>query len=146
MKIQINQTAWDVIKKDAEATFPHECCGFLFGHEQKNAREITIATVVDNTRQENRERRFEISAIDYMKAEHYALENHLKLLGVYHSHPQHPAIPSEYDSTHALPYFSYVIVSVIDGKSEAVTSWRLNEQKQFDEEQINSENLIHLLF
>jgi proteasome lid subunit RPN8/RPN11 len=62
-----------------------------------------------------------------MKAEQYALLYDTTLIGVYHSHPQHPAIPSEHDLKQALPFFSYIIVSVLDGKSDNLFSWRLNE-------------------
>ena len=73
-----------------------------------------------------------------MKAERFALENDLTLLGVYHSHPNHPAIPSEHDLKQAVPYFSYLIASIYDGKFKEITSWQLNEEsKQFKEEPIH---------
>ena len=76
--------------------FPDECCGFLLGVEHSDGtRIISKIKEVDNARPGDKRRRFEISGRDYMQAEKFALENDLALLGVYHSHPNHPAIPSE---------------------------------------------------
>lgn len=125
-----------VVVNDSETTYPHECCGFLYGDDKGNYRVLTYSEEVHNTREENRERRFEISGKDYMKAEQYADEHGLTLLGVYHSHPDHPAVPSEYDLRHALPYFSYIIASVKKGKVEVIRSWKLNEEGRFEEEQV----------
>lgn len=134
-EIILNEESKQVMLDDALEAYPHECCGFLYGQED-GTREITEAVVVNNTREENRERRFEISPLDYMRAEEYADTHNLKLLGVYHSHPDHPAVPSEYDRIHALPYFSYIIVSVRKRKVAAVNSWRLNDDGKFDEEKV----------
>lgn len=120
---------------DAVQAFPDECCGFLFGREAED-RVITRITVVQNAKEGDKRRRFEIAAADYLAAERYAEENKLSLLGVYHSHPNHPAIPSEHDRQAAQPYFSYIILSVIDGQHAGTRSWRLNEQQQFEEEEI----------
>jgi len=121
---------------DAVNTFPDECCGFLFGIEKGNDRFITDILIVNNAKEGDKKRRFEISAKDYLKAERYADENGLQLLGIYHSHPNHPAIPSEHDRVAAQPWFSYVIVSVLEKKLGRIRSWRLNEEQQFEEEQI----------
>jgi len=121
---------------DAVNTFPDECCGFLFGIEKGNDRFITDILIVNNAKEGDKKRRFEISAKDYLKAERYADENGLQLLGIYHSHPNHPAIPSEHDRIAAQPWFSYVIVSVLEKKLGRIRSWRLNEEQQFEEEEI----------
>jgi len=121
---------------DAVNTFPDECCGFLFGIEKGNDRFITDILIVNNAKEGDKKRRFEISAKDYLKAERYADENGLQLLGIYHSHPNHPAIPSEHDRVAAQPWFSYVIVSALEKKLGRIRSWRLNEEQQFEEEQI----------
>jgi proteasome lid subunit RPN8/RPN11 len=120
---------------DAIQSFPDECCGFLFGREAED-RVITLITVVNNAKEGDKRRRFEIAPGDYLTAERFAEENKLLLLGVYHSHPNHPAIPSEHDRIAAQPYFSYIILSVIDGQYAGMRSWRLSEQQQFEEEQI----------
>jgi proteasome lid subunit RPN8/RPN11 len=126
-----------LLTDDALDSFPDECCGFLFGREERDGTRIVIdILVVDNSKQGDKTRRFEISAVDYMTAERHALLNDWTLLGIYHSHPRHPAIPSEHDRVAAQPYFSYVIISVMDEDTIEIRSWLLNEGQQFEEEKI----------
>jgi proteasome lid subunit RPN8/RPN11 len=123
------------MKAHALTTFPDECCGFLYGTEQADSsRMITKILEVNNSKTGDKKRRFEISGKDYMLAEKFALDNDVLLLGIYHSHPGHPAIPSEHDRVAALPYFSYVILSVTPGNIDHIRSWQLNELSQFEEE------------
>jgi proteasome lid subunit RPN8/RPN11 len=136
MKLRITKETYSIIKNDALSAYPHECCGFLFGKETDEYRIITHALPVVNSQQENKNRRFEIASTDYMKAEQFADENQLTLLGVYHSHPDHPAIPSEHDLKQALPFFSYIIVSVRKGHLDKMLSWRLNDKGKFAEEKM----------
>jgi len=135
MEVIVIDTVKLIIEDDAQKAYPHECCGFMYGKEENDKRIITRAEPVNNTKEENRERRFEISPLDYMKAEEYADSNELILLGVYHSHPEHPAVPSEHDLKVAMPYFSYVIVSVKKAKAVNFRSWRLSDGK-FEEEKV----------
>lgn len=115
--------------------FPNEGCGFLLGRTVSGERMVTEVRPVRNAQEGDQRRRFLIDPVDYIRAENYALEQDLELLGIYHSHPQHPAIPSEHDLKQAVPGFSYVIASVMDGKPVKVTSWRLNEVgSAFEEE------------
>ncbi len=135
-KISISPEARELMIKDGKDTFPNECCGFFYGQDGE-VREITLAKEVINSKEGDQRRRFEISPLAYMKAEQYALENNLTLLGVYHSHPNHPAVPSVHDLAKAMPYFSYIIVSVMEGEFNVLRSWRLNEEKgEFEEETI----------
>src|SRR5690349_20753444 len=97
----------------ATATYPDECCGFFFGSETGELRLVEDACAVVNSKEGDKRRRFVISPKDYMDAEKYPLENNLAFLGIYHSHPEHPAIPSEHDRKAAQPYFSYIILSVM---------------------------------
>ena len=80
------------------------------------------AVPVENSKEGDQRRRFEISPLEYMKAERFAIENQLQLLGVYHSHPDHPAIASQHDLAVAMPYFSYIIISVINKKRADIKS------------------------
>ena len=137
MKLTINKSANEIMQQHAIELFPDECCGFLYGHETDEVRTIELAVPVVNSKDGDKKRRFEISPLDYMKAEQYALQNNIGLLGVYHSHPQHPAIASEHDLKQAMPYFSYVILSVMDAKIADIKSWKLNEENTiFIEEEI----------
>ncbi|MBT9138871.1 MAG: hypothetical protein DDT31_01450 [Syntrophomonadaceae bacterium] len=121
-RIHITIQVKEDILDDALISFPNECCGFLFGRDKKGERFI------------NRQRRFEISPLDYLKAEQFALDNHLELLGVYHSHPNHPSIPSEHDRISAQAFFSYVIIAVRESSFVSLQSWQLNEEFIFEEE------------
>lgn len=132
--LYIDEKVQEVLKFDAERTFPDECCGFLFGKEDGSKRFVTGILIVDNAKDGDKRRRFEISSKDYMAAEKYALENNLDLLGVYHSHPNHPAEPSEHDRVAAQPYFSYLILSVLNGNFDYQRSWLLNDNSLFEEE------------
>lgn len=114
-------------------TYPSECCGFFYGTEHPE-RIIILSKPVDNSQNGEKNRRYQISSLDYMKAEQFAIQSHLTLLGVYHSHPDHPAIPSDFDIQHALPFFSYLIVSIANKEAKEMRSWRLNEERKFVEE------------
>jgi proteasome lid subunit RPN8/RPN11 len=140
--IIIEPRARQLMTDDAVRTFPDECCGFLFGIEKEDDRIATDILVVTNAKEGDRRRRFEISPKDYMKAEQYADENNLQLLGIYHSHPNHPAIPSEHDRAAAQPWFSYVIISVLEKKVGLIRSWKLNEEYHFIEEKIHNYQFI----
>lgn len=140
--IRLEPDAREVIRKDAEKAFPEECCGFVYGKEEEDQRIINQAIPVVNSKAGDKKRRFEIAPADYLKAERFADENGLSLLGVYHSHPQHPAYPSEHDRAQALPWFSYLIISVIDGKSSELNSFQLDPEHQFVEEQLFQEHHI----
>jgi len=135
-----------LLTEDAVNTFPDECCGFLFGREETDGTRLVIdILVVDNSKAGDKTRRFEIAPIDYMTAEQHALDHDWSLLGIYHSHPKHPAIPSEHDRIAAQPWFSYVIVSVMDKDdpgSITFRSWLLNEEAQFEEENVTGMHSI----
>lgn len=139
--LKLTKKVVDAISKHGEEAFPNECCGFLFGDED-NGRFINLNTKVENSKEGDQRRRFEISPLDYLKAERFALENNTTLLGIYHSHPNHPAIASEHDLEKALPYFSYVIVSILNGKYADIKSWKLQDEKRefFEEEIVQDTN------
>jgi proteasome lid subunit RPN8/RPN11 len=113
-----------------------ECCGFFFGHELIENKVITKSIFVNNAEQGDKSTNFEITPKDYILAEDIATQENLSLLGIYHSHPNFPAIPSEYDLEAAQPNFSYIILSVIDKKFAAIRSWQLDPYSEFKEEKI----------
>ena len=96
------------IRRHGEETYPHECCGALVGRDDQ----VTDVVELPNTTEEGPRRRFLVRPSDYREAEKRATELGGELLGFYHSHPDHPARPSQYDLDHAWPTFAYVIVSV----------------------------------
>jgi proteasome lid subunit RPN8/RPN11 len=141
--IIIEQTIFEEMVADALQTFPEECCGFFFGKENKDERLITKILIVNNSKEGDKTRRFEISAKNYLDAELIAEKSGLQLLGVYHSHPNHPAIPSEMDRMAAQPYFSYIILSIVNDDFQHIRSWRLNDSFQFEEEEINKTIIVY---
>lgn len=135
MSLNLETKILESLKNHAEDDYPNECCGFLFG-EEGGARRITISQRTENKSEGDQRRRFQIDPKAYREAEQFALKNELDFLGIYHSHPDHPAEPSEHDRAVAMPFFSYIIISVLEGETDVVRSWRLNEERQFDEETI----------
>jgi len=134
MHVILQKDVEKAIHQHALATYNNECCGFLYGTDATINRIVCLSRPVNNIHKGGQKRRYQISSLDYMKAEQCAVERNLTLLGVYHSHPDHPARPSEYDTQHALPFFSYIIISVMNGEIKKKTSWRLNDQREFIEE------------
>jgi len=124
------------VRLHGEETYPHECCGALVGLDGA----ATAAVALPNTTEEGPRRRFLVRPSDYRMAEARASELGAELLGFYHSHPDHPARPSQFDLDHAWPNFAYVIVAVASGKSQAMTVWYLKEDRSsFDEGELNGD-------
>jgi proteasome lid subunit RPN8/RPN11 len=128
------------IRRHGRETYPHECCGALVGRGDR----VTAVVPLPNTTEEGPRRRFLVRPSDYREAERRAGELGGELLGFYHSHPDHPARPSQYDLDHAWPTFAYIIVSVMQGAGEAMTVWFLKEDRSsFDEGRLNHAENTH---
>ena len=128
--LRIDPAAAGEINRHGAETYPHECCGALLGR----GASVDAVLPLPNTTDEGPRRRFLVRPQDYRAAEAGASARGLELLGFYHSHPDHPARPSDYDLAHAWPTFAYVIVSVVAGVPGDVTCWRLREDRStFDE-------------
>jgi proteasome lid subunit RPN8/RPN11 len=124
------------IRRHGEETYPHECCGALVGA----ADHVTHAVALPNTTEEGPRRRFLVRPADYRLAEQRAADLGGELLGFYHSHPDHPARPSQFDLDHAWPTFAYVIVSVVSGRAGEMTVWFLKEDRsRFDEGELHGD-------
>src|SRR4051812_23180203 len=133
-ELRLPQPVGAAIFRHGEETYPHECCGALVGR----GGEVVAAVALPNTTEEGPRRRFLVRPSDYRLAEARATELGGELLGFYHSHPDHPARPSQYDLDHAWPTFAYVIVAVAQGKSEQMTVWYLLEDRsRFEEGSLN---------
>jgi proteasome lid subunit RPN8/RPN11 len=129
------------IRQHGAETYPHECCGALLGRDnvdgdgttaggvQLPLREVAALYPLINRRDDSPRNRFSVTAEDVREAEKAARDKNLDVIGWYHSHPDHPAKPSEYDREHAWPWYSYVIVSVANGKPADMTSWRLADDR-----------------
>jgi proteasome lid subunit RPN8/RPN11 len=122
------------IRVHGQETYPHECCGALVGR----GGFVTDIVALPNTTDEGPRRRFMVRPSDYQLAERRATELGGELLGFYHSHPDHPARPSQYDLDHAWPTFAYIIVAVADGAATDMTVWYLQEDRsRFEEGSLN---------
>lgn len=117
------------IRAHGAKTYPHECCGAILGRDGGGRREALALWPLVNRREDSPQNRFSLSAKDVLSAERAAREKTLEVIGWYHSHPDHPARPSEYDREHAWPWYSYVIVSVAQGAAKDMTSWRLADDR-----------------
>ena len=128
------------IRNHGAETYPHECCGALLGRDavdgaasaggvQLPLREVVALYPLINRRDDSPRNRFAVTPEDVRDAEKSAQEKKLDIVGWYHSHPDHPAKPSQYDREHAWPWYSYVIVSVANGKPAEMTSWRLSDDR-----------------
>lgn len=136
MELKILPAAIRDIHTIGEKRYPYECCGFLYGSSGKDGIQVTEAIEVINDSEENKRVHYTIPPKEFMKAERYALAQNLQLIGVFHSHPDHPPKPSGRDLADALPELSYFITSVHQGQAVDTRSWRLTDERQFTEEQI----------
>jgi proteasome lid subunit RPN8/RPN11 len=138
MKIEIPQQLLDEIHTHGEAAYPEEGAGFLLGRADAAWRGVTAILTIANAREDSaRHNRYLLTALDMMRGEQEAERLDLEVIGVFHSHPDHPNRPSEFDREWAMPWFSYLITSVNGGRAVASRSWRLNDDRSaFTEEEI----------
>ena len=145
--LQLSQDLSNKIGAHGAETYPHECCGALLGRDldapttpssggaAQASREVTALFPLVNRRDDSPRNRFSVTSEDVRDAEKAAREKGIDVVGWYHSHPDHPAKPSQFDQDHAWPWYSYIIVSVANGKPEKMTSWRLaDDRTQFTSE------------
>jgi proteasome lid subunit RPN8/RPN11 len=143
----------------AESTYPHECCGLLVGKLSQDDKILVEVMHTENVW--NSTSAADFQAIDanlnlgtdkntyytiapevMLKVQKEARDRQLDIIGVYHSHPNHPAIPSEFDRACAWQTYSYIIVSVPQGKAGDILSWSLDDDRQFQPEEIVVDKLI----
>jgi proteasome lid subunit RPN8/RPN11 len=135
----------------AEGIYPEECCGILLGKIAKLDRTVieVIPTVnawvpadrVDefnphNELDRSKQSRYTIAPQDIFQAQKHGRNLDLEIIGFFHSHPDHPAIPSTCDRDQAWEVYSYPIVSVIQGQVSEIKSWGLDGDRIFQPEAI----------
>ncbi|WP_407431194.1 M67 family metallopeptidase [Arcticibacter sp.] len=128
-EVSIHQVARNTIISSAERVYPAECCGFMWGHNGI----ITIAAEEDNVSKDDKLRSFEIGTSAFMAAEKFADASGLDLMGVFHSHPDTVAEPSDRDQESAIPNFLYLIVAIVDHVVTEERLWILNDYRNFTE-------------
>ena len=139
MTIALGETLLDGIRRHGESDYPHECCGLLIGSFDASGHKVADEIFpISNAREEAaRPNRFLIAPEDLMRGEKYARMSRRDVVGFYHSHPDHPAVPSSFDLEHAWPVYSYIIVSVRDGRAEDLFSYELrSDRSRFDAEDL----------
>jgi proteasome lid subunit RPN8/RPN11 len=136
--IQLSEKERDEIARHAEGDYPYECCGLLLGKiEGAGLKSVTEVYPISNAREEEAKRnRFLIRPEELMQGEQHAGQKGLDVVGFYHSHPDHPAVPSQYDLEHAWPVYSYIVVSVRAGIAGDLRSWEMEtDRSTFTEEE-----------
>ena len=127
--LEIAQELLEKIHTNGEKAYPEEGTGLLIGVDGELRRVLSLL-VLPNARENGaRHNRYILTPQDYLAGEDQADRLKLILLGVFHSHPDHPNQPSDYDRDWAQPFFSYVITSIVAGKTVASRSWRLLEDR-----------------
>ena len=137
--IQLGENHHNEIAAHGERDYPHECCGLLLGTFGEGSLKLVAEIYpISNAREEQAKRnRFLIRPEELMRGERYAEVRGFDVLGFYHSHPDHPAVPSQYDLEHAWPLYSYIVVSVSAGAAEDLRSWKMEpDRSRFAEEKI----------
>ena len=127
--LKLSQELEARIRSHAAETYPYECCGALLGRDGDEGREVLALVPLENRRDDSPRNRFSITPEDVRLAEHKAREQRIDLIGWYHSHPDHPAAPSEFDREHAWPWYSYIIVRSESQGTKEMNSWRLADDR-----------------
>ena len=135
IRVWISADLAEKVRRHGTETYPDECCGALLGRDASSEggvekpREILELFPLVNRREDSPRNRFSVTPEDVIEADRTAQARGMDVVGWYHSHPDHPAKPSEYDREHAWPWYSYVIVSVQKGAPQEMTSWRLEDDR-----------------
>ncbi len=119
----------------AESTYPNECCGVMLGHIDGDSKSVTIAQPLENVSPGSQKARYELRPEDLLAADREAARQKLDLIGIYHSHPDCDAYFSETDLKHSCPWYSFVVLSVQDGKFHHANSWLPNAEQTASEKE-----------
>ena len=127
------------IREHGIRDYPYECCGLLLGRYRDEGKFVSETYPISNAREESAKRnRFLITPAELIRGERYAIDRDLEVVGFYHSHPDSPAVPSQYDLEHAWPTYSYIIVSTRANEATDLFSW----EQEPDRSKFNQEELV----
>ena len=138
MSVSLAPAHAGAIREQGRRSYPEECCGALLGTADPrfpSDKRVAALAPLANERTDSRANRFLISADEVRRLEAEGRRRGLDVLGFYHSHPDHPARPSEFDREHAWPWYSYLILEVREGRDGALRAWRLAEDRSSFEEE-----------
>ena len=125
------------IKEHGRHAYPEECCGALLGTGRDSSAFVTRVERMRNVREDERRRRYTIDPLEYARVEQGADAEGIQVLGFYHSHPDHPARPSEYDRERAMPFFHYIVLAVASGCPGEIGSFVLSDDRAaFEREEL----------
>ena len=127
MTLRLSTSLVDEIRREGERAYPAECCGVLAGRPGE-VKEVLRLVPVKNRRTDD-PHRYLIAPDDLRRIEGELRSSGLEVLGCYHSHPDHPAAPSAFDTDQAWPWYSYIIVRVDRAGAAELTSWVLNDDR-----------------
>lgn len=131
MTLAIPQPLMRKIRQHAEAHYPEEGVGLILGSIQDEVRVAAKIMPMRNVfAEESRRTRYSIDPLETLAAEDEADRLGLQIIGVFHSHPDHPPIASEFDRRMAVPWYSYLITSVSKGAAGESAAWRLDEDSE----------------
>ncbi len=136
MSVQLTPEHMSAIVQHLQAAYPSEGCGLLVGHYTDGHKTVEQVWPVENARgPEAQHNRYLIPPDTLFKQQRAAERMGLDIVGIFHSHPDHPARPSEFDREHAWPWYSYFVTAVREGKAEETTVWTLRDDRTaFDPE------------
>ena len=142
--VAISEKLIEQIEAHGKKTYPNECGGMLIGRFENGGKTVVELLPMENAMAEaEQHNRILISPRDVMRAERYAREKKLDVVGYYHSHPDCAAVPSQFDLDHALPVWTYIIVSVEGGKAVDFRAWEMeNDRSKFNEEKVRREEFL----
>lgn len=134
------------IRTHAESAYPEECCGIMLGQITDGHKTLVEVRQTENAWSAESNsypdaelvttNRYAIAPAVLLQAQRQARDRSLEIIGIYHSHPDHPAVPSEFDRVYAWQQYSYIIVSVPKGKASELLCWSLDDHHQFQPEEI----------
>lgn len=136
--IKITEEQLKQIRAHGVNDYPYECCGLLLGRYGADGKVVHEILPISNAREESAKRnRFLILPEELIRGERYSMAKDLEIVGFYHSHPDSPAVPSQYDLEHAWPTYSYIIVSTSADRATDLFSWEQEaDRSRFNREEV----------
>ncbi len=143
MALRLSPAQLAEIRRHGESAYPHEACGLMGGVMDDEGRRVARLVPIANAREDSPQNRYLIEPDEFRQAQRTLEQHGHEVIGVYHSHPDHPARPSAFDQEHAWPRLSYVIVAVAGGVAQDARSWVLDDDRdRFAEEPIITEERV----
>ena len=129
MTLRLSESLLEEIRRHGEWAYPAECCGALAGRVQGAGDKDVVRLAPAVNRRTDDPHRYLIAPDDLRRLEAELRAEGLEIVGYYHSHPDHPAVPSGFDTAHAWPWYSYLIVRVEGGRGRDAASWTLDDEQ-----------------